>query len=110
MLLSWNPCWLVDPSRLKGTSSPTVQDGRRGHESNASAVHDCVGGVGQAEHGIAERTESEQTASSERACGIFLFLFLFVGGGGQRDASVFGRSRHRVCNVNLVTLKVPVKK
>ena len=73
--------------------------------------HDCVGGFGQAEHGIAERAESEQTASSERACGTFFFS---LGGGGQRDASVFGRSRHhqsfRVCKVNLVTLKVAVKK
>ena len=34
--LSWNPCRLVGPTRLKGTSFPTVQDGRRSHESNAS--------------------------------------------------------------------------
>ena len=28
---------LVDPSRSEGTSFPTVQDGRRRHEMNASA-------------------------------------------------------------------------
>ena len=37
--LSWNPCWLVDPSRLKGTSFPTPEDDRRCYESDASAVH-----------------------------------------------------------------------
>ena len=43
--LSWNPCWLVDPSRLKGTSFPTPQDERRCYESDASAVHGYAGGL-----------------------------------------------------------------
>ena len=60
---------LVGGCESKGTSFPTVQDGGRSHESDASAIHGCNGGFDQAEHGIAERAASEQTASSERACG-----------------------------------------
>ena len=52
--LSWNTCWLVDPSRLKGTSFPTPEDDRRGNESDASAVHGYAGRIGQAGRGIAE--------------------------------------------------------
>ena len=61
----WNPCWLVDPSRLKSTSLPTPRDGGRSHESDASATHVCVGGLRR------QNTElqNEQTASSERHCG-----------------------------------------
>ena len=33
--LSWNPCWLVDPSRLKDTSFPTPEVVRRCYESDA---------------------------------------------------------------------------
>ena len=63
--LSWNPCSLVDPSRLKGTSFPTPEDDRRCIESDASAVHVYAGGVGQAERGTAERAGAERTAGSE---------------------------------------------
>ena len=52
--LSWNLCWLVDPSRLKSTSFPTPEDVRRCYESDASALQGYAGRIGQAERGIAE--------------------------------------------------------
>ena len=58
-----------------------------------------------------ELNQRRQQAANELAA--LLFFSFSLGGGGQRDASVFGRSRHesfRVCKVNLVTLKVAVKK
>ena len=57
-----NPCWLVDPRRLKGTSFPTHLDGGRSHESDAPAVHD---GAGKFDHADRSRAGLVQTASSE---------------------------------------------
>ena len=60
----------MDPSRAKGTSFPTLQDGGRSHESNTSAVHDSAGGFDltrQTTELQNELNQSRQQAANELA-------------------------------------------
>ena len=60
----------MDPSRAKGTSFPTPQDGGRSHESNTSAVHDSAGGFDltrQTTELQNELNQSRQQAANELA-------------------------------------------
>ena len=66
--LSWNLCWLVDQSRLKGTSFPTPEDVRRCYENDASAVHGHAGRLARQNVALQnELAQSRQQAANELA-------------------------------------------
>ena len=67
--LSWEMCWLVDPSRLKDTSFPAPEDDRSCDASNASAVHGYSGGFGQAERGTRRQAANELAALRQEVRG-----------------------------------------